>query len=153
MRIFQSKRGGPWHLDYRENGKRHRPEVGTKAEAEKALAQRKAERTLKRRSASGHLTNRVLLETVKDAWMKDCDIRCKTRTAASYRSCLEQILPKLPARYVGQLTPAMISRYATAMIAHGSRHTVQTKQKVKRLSSATSGTGQSTRTSGQSRRC
>ena len=118
MRIFQRKLGGPWHLDYREGGKRCQPEIGTKLEAEAAMRRRTAERVLRRRGRGGQTSNRVLIATVKTAWLQSVEIHCKPRTAHSYEECLEEILKRLPAvQRVDQLRLVVIDTYTASRTA------------------------------------
>ncbi len=132
MRIFQPKPGGPWHLEYREGGKRCRPEIGTKAEAMVAMKHRQAERLLRRRRRGGLATNRVDLCIVRDAWFKEIDLRCKARTAQRYRECVEAVLSLIPARNVEDVTPIMLSAYAEGAMKNGVPITLITPKKGER---------------------
>ena len=127
-RVYQPRKGSAWYLDYYSNGKRLRQKVdGGKEEAERILKRREAEEALRQCGARGQASNRVSIEAVKDAWLQDVDIRCKPKTAKSYRDCLNKILERIPARAVEQVNPAMMSAYAAAALTGGVPRITKTK--------------------------
>jgi integrase len=113
-RIYQPRPGSAWYLDYYRAGRRVREIAGTKDEAKELLKRRGAEETLRRRGGRGQATNRTPIGAVKDAWLENVALHCKPRTRWFYGHCLKQILSRIPARSVDQITPAIVNGYAAA---------------------------------------
>jgi integrase len=113
-RIYQPRKGSAWYADYYRAGQRIREKAGTKEEAKDLLKRRGAEETLRRRGGRGQATNRVPIGAVKDAWLENVKLHCKPKTRWFYGHCLKQILDRIPARSVDQITPAIVNAYASA---------------------------------------
>lgn len=113
-RIYQPRKGSDWYLDYYRAGRRVREIAGTKDEAKELLKRRGAEETLRRRGGRGQATNRVPIGAVKDAYLEHVKLHCKPKTRWFYGHCLKQILDRIPARSVEQITPAIVNAYASA---------------------------------------
>ena len=118
MRIFERK-PGEWHLDYRESGRRYRPYVGSKREAQKALAKLKAEHILRRRTVRG-ASNDTPIETLKAAWFRHVEATCRVSTAKAYSSSVGVLLAGLPpVKRVRDLRPALVENWRAARLNAG----------------------------------